>query len=198
MAIIRIDQDLDISIKDIKVIAELLITGAISILPTDTLYGFSVDATNPNAVARIRKIKNSHNKAGILIIPPNINWIKEHLLINDQILNQIATSKGQESYILKKKNPNFLKHLSQNDSLGIRISKNKFIIELFKYLKIPITSTTVNLSEQAPASRIDFKSFPILKHPEIKIIVDAGQLIAKPSTILDWQDFSNQKIIRGK
>lgn len=198
MLVKKLDQDLSVPTQDLKQIAELLMTGAISILPTDTLYGFSVDATNINAVTRVREIKNSHHKAGMLIIPPHIEWIKDNLRCNDRILNQITNSKGQESYILKKKDPSFMQHLSQNDSLGIRISKNKFITELFKYLKVPITSTSVNISQQDPVSRIDFKSFPILKHPEIKLVVDAGQLVTKPSVILDWQDFSNLKIIRGK
>ena len=47
--------------------AELLSSGAVGVIPTDTVYGLAANATNEAAVTRLYRLKNRERKPGTLI-----------------------------------------------------------------------------------------------------------------------------------
>lgn len=55
------------NIVDIKKAIQLLTSGAVGVLPTDTLYGLVALASDPAAVARLYALKNREHKPGTVI-----------------------------------------------------------------------------------------------------------------------------------
>lgn len=94
---------------------------------------------------------------------------------------------GPVTVLLRKKEkvPNML--TSGKDLVGIRFPDHETTVKLIELAGVPITSTSANISGEAPPKKVD----------EIKIsadyIIDGGECRGEPSTVVD---VVNRKIIR--
>jgi L-threonylcarbamoyladenylate synthase len=153
--------------------------GKIFIYPTDTIYGLGCDATNEKAVQRIKELKGRDKDKPLSIIAPSLDWIKENLIV-DCDLNKYLP--GPYTIILKKKNPLFLSHIANGETLGIRIPANKFTKEIQK-ANTPFITTSVNLSgEPFALSLEDIK--PEIKDKVDFIIPADEKLSGRPSALI--------------
>jgi len=159
-------------VEDIK-------NGAIFVYPTDTIYGIGCDATNEASVELIREIKYRDKDKPISIIAPSVEWIKENCIVDDETIEKYLP--GPYTLILKKKNPEFLKHISPNDSLGIRIPDAEFT-KLVEKAGVPFITTSVNLQGEPFAIQISDIKKEILDR--VEIIIGVGKLDGRPSTIV--------------
>ncbi|MBU4491182.1 MAG: Sua5/YciO/YrdC/YwlC family protein [Euryarchaeota archaeon] len=86
----------------------------------------------------------------------------------------------------KKKVPDMM--TSGSELIGIRYPDHETTIKLIELAGVPITSTSANISGEAPPTKVD----------EIKIradyIIDGGDLKGEPSTVVD---LVNRKIINS-
>lgn len=159
-------------IEDIK-------NGAIFIYPTDTIYGLGCDATNLESVSLIKKIKYREKDKPMSVIAPSIEWIKENLIVDDALLEKYLP--GPYTLILKKKNPEFLKEVSSNDSLGVRIPDCEFT-KLVEKSQRPFITTSVNFAGEPFAIKISDIPKDILDM--VDIIIGVGVLDGRPSTLI--------------
>ena len=118
--------------------------GEIIVYPTDTLYGFGVDATNTEAIQKLNQLKGRVQPLSIII--ESINHISKYAIIDTKLkseLNIIFPGKYTALLIAKE---NDLSPLVQNGSnkIGIRIPNHFFPIKLIKLLKNPIITTSIN------------------------------------------------------
>lgn len=170
---------------EIEELRNAILAGKVFIYPTDTIYGLGCNAENKEAVNKIKQIKIRDSDKPLSIIAPSIEWIEENLIIDDELkfsLNKYLP--GPYTLILKKKNPNFLSWVSNNDSLGVRIPNNDFCRQI-QETGIPFITTSVNLSKEAPLLKIkDIK--PKIKDKVDFIIPakDDKELSGKPSTLI--------------
>ncbi len=156
--------------------------GKIFIYPTDTIYGIGCDASNKEAVNKIRELKKRDEKP-LSVIAPSFDWIKENLII-DEGLDIKKYLPGQYTIILKKKDPFFLKWVSLSDSLGIRIPNHKFTRELQKS-GVPFITTSVNLTGEPFARKVsEIKPELINKVDYIIKAADENKLSGKPSKLI--------------
>lgn len=159
-------------IEDIK-------NGAIFIYPTDTIYGLGCDATNPESVKLIKKIKYKEKDKPMSVIAPSVAWIKENCIVDDALLDKYLP--GPYTLILKKKDPEFLKEVSANDSLGIRIPDSEFT-ELVEKTGRPFITTSVNFTGEPFAIKIS--DIPPAILDMVDIIIGVGTLDGRPSTLV--------------
>ena len=159
-------------VEDIK-------NGAIFIYPTDTIYGLGCDATNEEAVQLIRDLKYRDKDKPTSVIAPSKEWIKEHCVVDDELLNKYLP--GPYTLILKKKDPNFLLSVSSNDSLGVRIPDCEFT-KLVTAASVPFITTSVNFVGEPYAIKISDIDHAILD--KVDIIIGVGKLDGRPSTIV--------------
>lgn len=159
-------------VEDIK-------NGALFIYPTDTIYGLGCDATNENSVRLVREIKYREKEKPISIIAPSVAWIKKHCQVDDAKLKKYLP--GPYTLLLKKKDPNFLKHVSSNDSLGIRIPDSEFT-KLVEKAGVPFLTTSVNYVGEPFAIKISDIHPDIIN--KVDIVIGVGTLDGRPSTIV--------------
>jgi L-threonylcarbamoyladenylate synthase len=158
-------------------LTKAILSGKIFIYPTDTIYGIGCDATNKEAVEKIREIKKRDNKP-FSVIAPSISWIKENCFIDLEIKKYLP---GPYTIILKKKNPAFLSWVSENDSLGVRIPNCKSTKNMQK-AGVPFITTSVNLSGEPFAKSV--KEIPQEIKRRVDYIIDIGELNGSPSTLI--------------
>jgi len=157
---------------------EEVLVGKIFIYPTDTIYGLGCNAMNENAVQKIREIKNRDKNKPLSIIAPSIEWIKENF-ITDMVLEKYLP--GPYTLILKKKVMNFLSHISDSDSLGVRIPNSEFTKRI-QGIGVPFITTSVNISGEPFANKISDIKPEILN--KVDFIINNGILSGKPSTLV--------------
>jgi L-threonylcarbamoyladenylate synthase len=154
-----------------------ILSEKIFIYPTDTIYGIGCDATNKKAVEKIRKIKQ-RDKKPFSIIAPSFEWIEQNCIINVDLKKYLP---GPYTIILKKKNPEFLSHISNTDSLGIRVPNHDLTKKIQKS-GVPFITTSVNLSGEEPITKIS--EIPKQIIDKVDFIIDKGELSGRPSTLV--------------
>ena len=153
----------------------ILKKGGVIVYPTDTLYGFGVDANNNYAIERINKLKNRHSPMSVIAcrFEQAMSWtnIKEKdIEIAKKILNSSSTL-----ILDAKKNIVSNKILGKNNiTLGVRIPKHKFCYDISKEYDKPITTTSVNRSGEQPLN--DPKSISKIFGEGIDLLIDGGIL----------------------
>ena len=139
--------------------------GGVILYPTDTVWGIGCDATNPEAVARIFKIKDREDSKSLVLLAASLDqvglYVKEIppmaidlVEVNDQPMTLIYP--GAKTYPAPAegdapKADRF--HLAYNTvasdgTVGIRIPMMEFCRQLCYKLGRPIVSTSANISGQ--------------------------------------------------
>ena len=153
----------------------ILKKGGVIVYPTDTLYGFGVDANNNYAIERINKLKNRHSPMSVIAcgFEQAMSWtnIKEKdIEIAKKILDSSSTL-----ILDAKKNIVSNKILGKNNTtLGVRIPKHKYCYDISKDYDKPITTTSVNRNGEQPLN--DPKSISKIFGKGIDLLIDGEKL----------------------
>lgn len=156
--------------------------GAIFIYPTDTIYGIGCDATNEESVKRIRDIKGKDVKP-MSVIAPSKEWIKENCIVDDELLEKYLP--GPYTLILRKKNSDFLQHVANCETIGVRIPDSEFT-KLVVKAGVPFITTSVNFTGEPFA--IKLSDIPKELMDLAEIIIGVGELDGRPSTLVKSND----------
>ncbi len=166
--------------QDIKKAAEILRKGGVVIYPTETLYGIGASIFSDAALRRLFKIKKRMAGKPISVAVSSFDMIDELAYVGEK--ERFFIEKflpGPVTVLLKKKRavPDIL--TPDTDMVGIRYPDHRLAIELIERAGVPITSTSANISGEAPPQSVD----------EIKIsadyILDWGACKGEPSTVVD-------------
>lgn len=180
--------------------ANLLESGQVIALPTDTVYGLACSANNRAAIQKLYDIKGRDCTKPVAICVPEIedvlHWgVADHLPL--KLLESLLP--GPVTIVVYKS-----KHLDNPylnpgiDKIGIRIPKFNFIRELTKEFKAPMALTSANRSSQK--STLNVNEFQEL-WPQLGAVFDGGQLGLSEeqraaSTVIDLSEAGKFKIIR--
>lgn len=184
----------------IRQAANLLETGQVIALPTDTVYGLACSANNPKAIQRLYGIKGREETKPVAICVAEFEDLRhwgqaDHL--PDKLLAQLLP--GAVTIVVNKSvhldNP-FLNPGVQK--IGIRIPDFDFIRNVAKAFRSPIALTSANRSsEKSTLSIHEFKKL----WPSLGAIFDGGHLGLQEeqraaSTVIDLSQKGYYKIIR--
>lgn len=173
----------------IRELIQALKQGKVVAYPTDTSYGLAANVTNIRAINQLYKIKGRNFNKPIHIVVPSIAYAKKIVkwnVVADKLSNKFLP--GPLTLVLKLKIKNEkLKILSSGTGfLGVRMPKNQIALDMAKFLKLPITTTSANRSGQGDCYSLDdiLKQFNTVKiKPDI--VINAGKLPKrKPSTLV--------------
>ncbi len=168
--------------------AEVILNGGIIVYPTDTLYGFGVDANNISAINKLNKLKG--REGPISVVMQDINTIISCAKIDDVEAEIIRKNLiGYTTIILPVKSGTVYKSImGEGETLGIRLPDHSFATNLSKLIDGPITTTSVNRSGEIPLNDPNeiFKVF----NGEIDLLIDDGKINhTKGSTIYKLENY---------
>ncbi len=171
---------------------KIIFKGGIIVYPTDTLYGFGVDATNKNSINQLNKLKNRTGPISVIAPDKNVvsTWIDIPTNEKDKALKNL-TPHRTIIYPVRKEVVNSL-IIGPENTLGIRIPAHPFCISLAKQCNVPITTTSVNRKGEFPKSNTNdiLESFG----NSIDLIIDDGKLSGPASSIYKYQSGSLNKL----
>ena len=155
-----------------------ILDGKVFIYPTDTIYGIGCNALDVGAVERIKKIKGRDKNKPLSVIAPSLDWIEQNCVVDVDLERYLP---GAYTLILKKKNPDFLKHVANGDSLGVRIPGCEFTSRV-QEAGVPVITTSVNKSGENPANSV--KEIPEEMINKFDFAFDYGELSGRASTLV--------------
>ena len=176
----------------VEIASKLINDGEIIIYPTDTLYGFGVDATNRNAINNLNLLKKREQMYSIIL--NSISDIDNFAFINQNQLDYIKKIlPGPYTVILKSKKSSLSKLVNMNSgTIGIRIPKSNFILDVVKKINKPVVTTSVNIHGQKSIENvIEMEEV----FPEINIFKEDLATNSYGSTIIDLTK-NDPKILR--
>lgn len=159
--------------------------GAVFIHPTDTIYGIGCDATNPDAVKKVRLAKQRYSKP-FSIIAPSKEWIKQFCIVTKKVEAWLIKLPGPYTLILKLKKNNGECIAPQTnpgvDTIGVRIPDHWFA-SVASELGAPIVTTSANIVGREFMTSLDTLDPAVAKH--MSLIFYDGEKNARPSTVVD-------------
>jgi len=126
---------------------ETLKSGGVLLYPTDTVWGLGCDATQPEAVERIYRIKKRTDRKSMLILVNQPEMISGYVTHIPSIAWELIDAATNPLTLIFTGAKNLAPNLPGNDmSIGIRVCKHTFCNDLIYRLKKPIVSTSANIS----------------------------------------------------
>ena len=176
--------------KEIKDTITTLKNGGVILYPTDTIWGIGCDATNPEAIKKIFKIKKrADNKAMISLVADKEQLKKITQLIPKFDITSVPTTIIYPSVKVIDKS------LLVDGSAAIRIVQDKFCQKIISALKKPIVSTSANISGQNPPTQFSEITKEITDHVDYIVNLRKNEKRIKSSQIFKLiSDGSMQKI----
>jgi L-threonylcarbamoyladenylate synthase len=166
--------------------------GEVIVYPTDTLYGFGVDATNTDAIHRLNRLKGRIQPLSIVL--ESVEHMHDFAEFQGEIEDEVNNLFPGAYTVLLPAESNELSPFVQNGSpnIGVRIPDHFFPVKLVKMLGKPIITTSINRHGNDPLNdvtqvEIDF--------PNVDIFEDSSHTPSKGSTIVDFST-SPPKVIR--
>ena len=177
---------------------EVLRSGGSILYPTDTIWGLGCDATNTKAVDNIYRIKQRIESKSLIILVSDFehisNWVEEIPEVAADLIRLIENPLT----IIYSNAKNLPENVIASDgTIGIRVVKEPFCIELIRLFGKPIISTSANISGEPAPVTFSHISNQILGSVDY-IVKYKQQLLtqSKASTIIRLMETGEYVILR--
>lgn len=177
-----------VSEQQIAEAAEVIKSGGVLVYPTETAYGMGVDATNPDALAKLYALKAMPPTKPTHVCLRSIAEADKYAHVDDRA-RKLATAfmPGPLTLVLPSRGvlPEMLEK-SGVGSFGFRIPEYSVVQKLLELVGVPITATSANKHSSPTTYSVEEvkKSFGD-DFTKIDYVLDAGSIPnVLPSTIL--------------
>ena len=127
--------------------AEIIKKGGVILYPTDTIWGLGCDATNEQAVQRIYQIKKRAESKSMLILIDTDAKLPGLMEEVPFIAYDLIDAAIKPLTIIYPKGRNVAPSLLPEErTIGIRITQETFSQALCKAIRVPLVSTSANIS----------------------------------------------------
>ena len=183
--------------EEIQKAYEIIKEGGIILYPTDTVWGIGCDATNPEAVAKIYKLKQRAETQSMIVLMNGEKMMYNVFKDIPEVAWQIIDLSEKPTTLILDKPRNVAPNLIASDNtLGIRIVKEPFCFKLMEKMKKPLVSTSANISGQPTPITFAAISPEIINGVDYVVNLHRDKIAGKPSTIIKITNDSQVKVIR--
>ena len=112
---------------------QVLKNGGVILYPTDTIWGIGCDATNPEAVEKIFKIKNRSDSKSLVVLAADIDMIEKYVKEIPQMAITLVEITDKPLTIIYPEGVGLAQNVTAEDgSVAIRVPMNDFCIQLLQ------------------------------------------------------------------
>ncbi len=185
-----IQQEIDNSLEVLK-------KGGIILYPTDTVWGIGCDATNPQAVEKIYNLKKRSDSKSMICLVNSIKMLEQYVDSVPGPAYDVIEHSNKPTTIIYDNPVRVAANLVANDeTLGIRVVKEKFCEQLIYKLRRPLVSTSANISGQPTPDSFAQIAPEILKGVDYVVNLQHSKISDKPSAIIKIGNDGTVKVIR--
>ncbi|MDE5691508.1 MAG: threonylcarbamoyl-AMP synthase [Alistipes sp.] len=129
---------------------EVLRAGGVILYPTDTVWGLGCDATNPAAVDKIYRLKQSDNKKSMLVLCASADMVVRYVDRAPGIAFEVMELATKPLTLILPGAVGVAENLVPDEgTLGVRVPDHEFCRLLLRAFGKPVVSTSANISGQA-------------------------------------------------
>lgn len=160
----------------IEAAAQALRIGELVAFPTETVYGLGTHKDNPAAVAHIYEVKNRPEEKRLTLMIADRDDMKKYI-------NHVPKTAKKLMDLFWPGALTLIFPLKDGSSLGIRLPDNTITRDLIRAAKVPIVTTSANISGYPPAT--DAQQVLMDLGGKIPMILDGGSTrLRSPSTVV--------------
>lgn len=182
----------------LKKTLEVLREGGLILYPTDTIWGIGCDATNPEAVEKVFRLKGRSGDKSLIILLDNPGRLSSYLQEVPDVAYDLIDYSEKPLTIVYNGARNLAPNvIAEDGSIGIRVVRHNFCEQLLQRFRKPIVSTSANLSGQV--SPRNFKEIDPRIHTGVQYVVPLEQQMsgkAVASTIVKLGPSGQYHLIR--
>jgi len=176
---------------------EVIKNGGIILYPTDTVWGIGCDATNPEAVKKIYALKQREESKSMIVLMNGDRMVYNVFKDIPEVAWQILDLSEKPTTLILDNPRNVAPNIiGQDNTLGMRIVKEPFCFKLMERMKVPLVSTSANISGEPTPKSFKEISPAILQGVDYVVNLHHDKIGGKPSTIIKLSGNSEVKIIR--
>jgi tRNA threonylcarbamoyl adenosine modification protein (Sua5/YciO/YrdC/YwlC family) len=169
--------------------------GGVIVYPTDTLYGFGVDARNGQAVRRLREIKGRSRGLVFSVMLPTVEELVALVTVDIALVGVLKVLPGPYTFIFpsKVRLPDGV--IGKGRGLGVRIPDHPVALAIAGGFGGPVITTSVNRTGDTPLT--DPSEIKTAFDREVDLMLDAGPIGGSASTVVSFMDRRPEVVRRG-
>ncbi|AEA45855.1 L-threonylcarbamoyladenylate synthase [Fluviicola taffensis] len=181
-----------------QTIIEALKNGKTILYPTDTIWGIGCDATNEQACQRILEIKQRPKDKSFILLVDSFQMIEKYIPEFPAVCYDLADLADKPLTIIYPNAQGLAPSvLAEDGSVGIRITKDPICLALIRSIRLPLVSTSANISGKPfPTNFSDINS-AIKQQVEAILELKTNEQLSTPSQIIKIGLDSSIQVIRS-
>ncbi|CAM3433693.1 L-threonylcarbamoyladenylate synthase [Aequorivita lipolytica] len=175
----------------------ILKKGGLILYPTDTVWGIGCDATNPDAVDKVFKLKQRSDEKSLICLVHDFRMLNEYVENVPEVAYDILKYAKKPTSIIYDDPIRVAENIiAEDNSLAIRVTKDEFCKKLIQKFRRPLVSTSANISgEKTPQSYAEIDPL-ILEGVDYVVNLHHQKKSGKPSAIIKLKNDGSVKVIR--
>ena len=183
----------------IKQAAQIIHSGGIVALPTDSCYALVCHLDDKSAVESLRRIRGVDDKHHLTLLCRDLSEIAQYAKVDNRQYRMLkAAIPGPYTFILEatKEVPRRLSHPSRK-TIGLRVPENVIAHALLEELGQPLLGTTLILPGESDALT-DPDEINSRLGKQIELVIDGGACSLEPTTVIDLTDDEPALVRQGR
>lgn len=132
---------------DIKNCVDALINGETLLYPTDTIWGIGCDATNEAAIQKVFAIKNRPTNKSMIVLLASISDVFNYVAAPPPEFIELMEDAIEPTTFIFENGLNLAEGaINEDGSVAIRVTKDPFCRSIIKRSRLPLLSTSANVS----------------------------------------------------
>lgn len=130
---------------------DCLFGGGVVAVPTDTVYGLAVDATNLEAMEKLRALKGREGQKPVAVLIDSERLFRTLVVeMHEKVEDLMDRFWPGALTLVARKRREALRGVSTDDSLGLRMPDDVLTLGLINMLARPVAATSANLPGNPP------------------------------------------------
>lgn len=183
----------------IKQAAQIIQSGGLVALPTDSCYALACQLDDKAAVEKLRRIRGIDDRHHLTLLCRDLAEISTYARIDNRQYRLLkSATPGPYTIILEatKEVPRRLSHPSRK-TIGLRVPENPIAHALLEELGQPLLSATLILpGDGDPLTDPDLIREKLEK--QIELVIDGGACGFEPTTVVDMTGDEPELLRRGR
>ncbi len=170
----------------IKQAVQIIESGGVVALPTDSSYALACQLDNKNAVDRVRRIRGIDERQLLSLLVRDLSELANFALVDNRQYRLIkSVTPGPYVFVLQatKEVPRRLSHPSRK-TIGLRVPDHAITLAILEELGQPLLGSTLILpGETQPLN--DPEEIREKLEKQLDLVIDGGACPCEPSTVID-------------
>ena len=172
--------------------------GNVIVHASDTVWGIACDSTNPDAVRKLRTLKNRSDASPILILVAEEGQIEKHFEhVPDAVWDLFEHNDRPTTVVMPGGKGVDESILAEDGSLGVRLVRDPWMEFVANGLGRPIASTSANISGSPTPSNFDAIDSKIIEGADfVSAHRRSDRTVNQSSFIVSFDTSERFKILR--